>query len=267
MSRWGSSPFSFPAFRGVTRGLILLNVAAYFLLLLSSLAGVGLAQALALVPPVFLHGAPWQLLTYSFVHVGISGTMLELLSLWFLLGFLEQFHKPGWVLGVYAFAVIGAALSAVVIFVLANEMGYEGALIPLYGCFGGIFGLLTAMGVLHGDVEFLLFFTIGIKARVLAIIYALVALAMLFGQQRIYAVGELGGAVAAILFIWFAPQRGLGTWASERWFGLANSYYRWKRRRAGRKFEVYMRQQGKTVHLDGYGKRIEDDPNDKKRWN
>jgi predicted lipid-binding transport protein (Tim44 family) len=48
---------------------------------------------------------------------------------------------------------------------------------------------------------------------------------------------------------------------------MRNSYYRWKRRRAARKFEVYMRSQGRTVHMDGSGKQIDDDHDDKKRWN
>ena len=52
---------------------------------------------------------------------------------------------------------------------------------------------------------------------------------------------------------------------SERWYALRNTYYRWKRRRAARKFEVYMRSQGRTVHFDGSGRQIDDD--DKKRWN
>lgn len=271
MRRWGSSPFSFPAFRGVTRRLILLNLAACFVLALGTLAaretGGDLALQMALEPPSFLHGALWQPLTYSFVHLGIGSTLMELLSLWFLMGFLEEYHRPGWLFGVYAASVLGAAFSAVAIFVLANEMGYGAGFVPLYGCFGGLFGLLVVFGVLHGDMEFLLFFTIGIKARYIAVIYGLVSLAMLFSRQRLYAVAELGGAAAALLFLWLAPQRGVGYWISERWFRLVNSYYRWKRRRAGRKFEVYMRSQGKTIHLDGYGKRIDDEQNDKKRWN
>jgi len=35
----------------------------------------------------------WQPFTYSFIHVGIVGTLFELLSLWFLAGFLEQLHS------------------------------------------------------------------------------------------------------------------------------------------------------------------------------
>jgi hypothetical protein len=90
---------------------------------------------------------------------------------------------------------------------------------------------------------------------------------MLFGEQRMYAVAQLGGALAGWLYIRLAPRRGITLGLSEKWYGLRNSYYRWKRRRAARKFEVYMRKQGRTVHLDGRGKTIDDDQDDKKRWN
>ncbi len=54
---------------------------------------------------------------------------------------------------------------------------------------------------------------------------------------------------------------------SEAFYGLRNRYYRWKRRRAARKFEVYMRKQGRTVRFDGNGRQIDEDQDDKKRWN
>jgi hypothetical protein len=77
----------------------------------------------------------------------------------------------------------------------------------------------------------------------------------------------LGGALAGLLYIRMAPRRGFSFSLSEKLFALRNGYYRWKRRRAARKFEVYMRRQGRTIHLDGYGRPIDDDPDDKKRWN
>jgi len=139
---------------------------------------------------------------------------------------------------------------------------------PLYGCFGGIFGLLMAIGILYGDVEFQMFFVIGIKARYMAIIYALVAIAMMFGSMRMYAFAQLGGAVAGYVFIRMAPRRGVSFLLSERWYGLRNGYYRWKRKQAAKKFEVYMKSQGRTVKFDGSGRPIIDDEHDdKKRWN
>ncbi len=271
MPRTGASPFSFPAFRGATRLLVLANLAAYFLLLLAGVAAPELAGGLlrhfSFQPDLFLHGELWQPLTYSFVHPGLFGTLLELLSLWFLAGFLEQLHSQSWVLGLYAASVVGASAAAIAIYAVSGTLGLTLPATPLYGCFGGIFGLLVAIGVLYGDMEFLLFFTIGIKARYMAVLYGLVAIAMLFGSLRMYAFAQLGGALAGYLFIRLAPRRGITFAFSEKWYGLRNRYYRWKRRRAARKFEVYMRSQGRTVRFDGQGRQLDDDPDDKKRWN
>jgi len=273
MARMRSSPFSFPDFTGVTRRLVLLNLGAYFALLLGQFlvpsGAISLGERFGLIPRAFLHGWFWQPFTYSFVHpsTAILGTLLELLSLWFLAGFLESLHGSSWVAGLYASSVLGTAVAASAIYAASPTLGYSLPEVALYGCFGGIFGLLIAIGVLYGDMEFLLFFTIGIKARYMAAIYALVAIAMLFGELKMYAFAQLGGALAGLLFIQLAPRRGFTFVFSERWYGLRNRYYRWKRRRAARKFEVYMRSQGRTVRFDGNGNQIHDDPDDKKRWN
>jgi membrane associated rhomboid family serine protease len=227
-----------------------------------------LAEGLVFVPSAFLHGALWQPITYSLIHPGLFGTLFELLSLWFLAGFLENYHKDGWVTGLYAISVLGAAVAATAMYAAAGTLGYGIEQIPIWGCMGGIFGLLVAIGVLYGDVQFMLFpFPIGIKARYLVAIYALISIAMLFSQQRMYAFAELGGALAGLLYVRLAPRRGVHFAFSEEWYALRNRYYRWKRRRAARKFEVYMRSQGRTMHFDGRGKQIDDDHDDKKRWN
>ena len=272
MPRIGATSFAFPEFRGATRRLILLNLGAYFALLLAQLAlpqpKIPFTDLFGFIPRAFLHGALWQPLTYSFVHVGIFGTLLELLSLWFLAGFLENLHTPSWVTSLYAVSVLGAAAVATAIYAVGPTLGYSIGQVSLYGCFGGIFGLLVAIGALYGDLQFMLFpLPIGIKAKYLVAIYALVAIAMLFGPLGMYAFAQLGGALAGLLYIRLAPRRGVSFVFSERWYALRNRYYRWKRRRAARKFEVYMRRQGRTVHFDGSGKQIDDDHDDKKRWN
>jgi hypothetical protein len=271
MPRSGASPFSFPAFHGATRRLVFLNLFAYFALLVTSLAlpAAGkVADFLAFIPQAFLHGAFWEPFTYSLIHPpgNIIGTAFELLSLWFLFGFLESVHSSSWVTGLYSVSVLGTAVAATAIYAASGTLGYSLDQVALYGCFGGIFGMLVAIGILYGDMEFLLFFTVGIKARYMAAIYALISIAMLFGEQRMYAFAQLGGALAGLFYIRLAPRRGFHFTFSERWYGLRNHYYRWKRRRTARKFEVYMRSQGRTVHFDGNGNRI-DDPDDKSRWN
>ena len=169
--------------------------------------------------------------------------------------------------GLYAVSVLGTVLAATVIYACSGTLGYALPLVALYGCFGGIFGLLAAIGALYGDTEFLLFFTIGVKARYMVAIYALISIAMLFGEQKMYAFAQLGGALAGWLYVRLAPRRGISFLLSERWYGLRNGYYRWKRRRAARKFEYYMKSQGRTVRFDGNGRRLDDDSDDKKRWN
>jgi membrane associated rhomboid family serine protease len=272
MPRLGPTPFAFPDFRGATRRLVLVNLVAYFVLALMQLAlpfqGLQMAQAFSFIPSEFLlHGQLWQPLTYSLVHPSLMGTLLELLSLWFLAGFLESAHTEGWILGLYTASVVGTAAAAAAIYLCASTLGFSGQQVPIMGCFGGIFGLLGAIGVLYGDTQFLMFFVIGIKARYLVVVSVLIAIAMLFGQQHLYAFAELGGLLGGLLYLRLAPRRGFSFSFSEQLYALRNRYYRWKRRRAGRKFEVYMRKQGRTVRFDGNGRQIHDDPNDKSRWN
>ena len=271
MPRIGTTPFAFPDFHGATRRLVLVNLAAYFVLAIAGLSNSEVFRWLfvhsVFLPQAFLHGWIWQPLTYSFIHPTLIGTLFELLSLWFLAGFLEAYHSDTWVMGLYAFSVLGTAVAATAIYAVSSPMGYALAPIPLYGCFGGIFGLLVAIGLLYGDVQFLLFFTIGIKARYMVIIYALIAIAMMFGDQRMYAFSQFGGALAGLAYVRMAPRRGVSFMVSESWYGMRNRYYRWKRRRAARKFEVYMKSQGRTVRFDGSGRQIEEDQDDKQRWN
>jgi len=255
---------AFPDFRGFTRQLILWNLGAYFALLLLGVASGASAANLitmsAFDPYAVLHfGRVWQFATYSFVHVGILSTALELLSLWFLGSFLEANHGSRWLAEIYFVSVLGAALAAMALYaVMPNSAGV------LMGCFGGIFGLLIPFGVLYGDQQFMMFpLPMMIRAKYLVWVYMLITLAMLFSSERVFAFSQLGG----YLYIKFAPRRGFAMASSERYFGIRNSYYRWKRRRAARKFEVYMRKQNRQVSFDKEGRYIDPDkdPNDR-RW-
>jgi len=274
MARFGSAQFAFPEFSGATRRLILWNLAAFFALLLIGVARQDLSTWLighfALRPEMIFAGWLWQPITYSFVHLSLIGTLFELLSLWFLGGLLESMHGQRWLDGLYVVSVLGAAATAIVMFFIGWKLGYPQPIVTIYGCMGGIFGMLTAIALLHGDLQFQLFFVIGIKAKYLAIIYTLIAIAETFGEQRIYAFAQLGGALAAILYVRRAPRRGFGFAMSESWYGLRNKYYRWKRRRAASKFQVYMKKQGRTVRFDGQGRLLDEDRDehdDKQRWN
>jgi len=73
------------------------------------------------------------------------------------------------------------------------------------------------------------------------------------GGQSIAYMAHLGGALFGYIWLKFVPRRGLGSLTSERVYGVRNSYYRWKRRRAARKFEVYMRKHDRgDYHHEDY---------------
>lgn len=241
MARLSSGVLGFPDFRGFTRSLVLWNLGAFFLLLILGAVSKPVAGELttifALLPPAVLHGRLWQLLTYCFVHAGILGTAFELLSLWFLGSFLEANHGSRWLAEIFFFSVLGAGLAAVALYLAIPDSE-----LVLYGCYGGIFGLLIAFGVLYANMDFMMFpLPMTIKAKYLVAVYMLIALAMLFSAERVFAFSQLGGALFGFLYIKLAPRRGFALAGSESLYGVRNRYYRWKRRRAARKFEVYMR--------------------------
>ncbi len=135
-----------------------------------------------------------------------------------------------------------------------------------FGASGGIYGLLLAFGMLYGDRELFLFpFPVAIKAKYLVAILIFIVLISAFqpSQGGVANFAHLGGLLFGFLYLKLLPRRGLSFAATERYFGLRNSYYRWKRKRAGKKFEVYMRDHDRKVTFDEHGNYVPPDENDK----
>jgi membrane associated rhomboid family serine protease len=273
MPRSGPISLSLPAFQGTTRKLILLNVGTFFGLLLLRWVAPQLEAILfshiLLEPLAVAHGEVWQLLTYSFVEQGILGILFGMLTLWFTGSLLEPSFGGRWLGELYLTSVIGGALLASAVS-FTHILGLRPDVVAT-GAWAGIFGLLVAIAMIFGDQEFLLWFVLRIKAKYMVAIYILIAIAMLLKQADSFgALLQLSGALFGALYVKFAPRRGIAFGFSERHFGIRNNYYRWKRRRAARKFEVYMRKQNREVHFDKDGRYVDPDelrknPNDK-RW-
>jgi len=273
MPRSGPISLSLPAFEGTTRKLILANVATFFAIILLRWLAPHLEELirghLLLEPRAVLHGELWQLFTYSFVEDSILGILFGMLTLWFIGSLLEPSFGGRWLGELYASSVIGGAL-------LASAISFTHVLglrpdVAAAGAWSGIFGLLIAIAMIFGEQEFLLWFLVRIKAKYMVAIYILIAVALLLKQADAFnALLQLSGALCGYLYVKFAPRRGLAFGVSEGYFGVRNDYYRWKRRRAARKFEVYMRKQNREVHFDKDGRYVDPDelkknPNDK-RW-
>jgi len=258
---------TFPPFAGFVRRVVLANVIVFFAVALLGAFGIPgtafLIGHLELTPALVMRGEIWQLLTYSFLHFSLLGTLLNMLGLWFIGSFLESSCGSRWTAELYFASVLGTALTAMAIAygrILHQQPG-----LTLAGSSGAIFGVFIGFAVLFGEQEIMLFpLPVRIRAKYLAVIYILLELyPVIRGEYEdlVY----LGGALAGYLFAKFAPQRGLLGGTSEWYFGLRNAYYRNKRRRAAKKFEVYMGKQGRDVRFDKDGKYIDPDK-DSNKW-
>ena len=101
-------------------------------------------------------------------------------------------------------------------------------------------------------------FPISLKAKYFVAILIVVTLAFAIqGGGNVAYVAHLGGLFFGYIYVKFLARKGLPQVSvSERFYGLRNGYYRWKRRRAARKFEVYMRKHDRTVTFDEQGNYI-----------
>ena len=270
----GPITLSLPSFSGATRKLVLIMVAVFFGdvvlgLVLPSRFYVPLVQHLALHPGDVAHGEIWQLATYLFLPMGITGSLFALLTLWFIGSMLEDLRGSRWLYELFFTSAIGGAILATAI-AYTHLFGLNPVSAMAAGCYAGIFGLLIAVAVLMGDTEFLLLFVIRIKAKYLVAIYILINIAVLLKSDNAFgALLQLCGMACGYLFLRFAARKGLTYLVSERLYAIRNDFYRRKRRNAAKKFEVYMRKQDRVVHFDKDGRYIAPDdtrdPTDK-RW-
>ena len=284
MRSMGSTTLTLPPFAGSTRKLVLVNLGSFFVLGLLSWFAPGLYSqllvTLGLMPSAALHGWVWQLLTYSFVNVGFLSTAFGLLTLWFTATTLEESRGARWLVRLYYGAAFIGGVLAVLLAALGRllpvGMTLFGGPGSLYvGMFAPIFAVLVAFAMLYGEVEFVLFFLVRLKAKYMVAIMVVWRLALLVWSREVFgATVELCCGLFAFLYVRYAKvgygSRSIQASLSERWYGWRNSYYRWKRRRAAKSFQVYMRKQNREVHFDNEGRYIspEDerrDPKDK-RW-
>ncbi len=259
---------SLPPFTRAVVWLIGINTGFYLLYLALSLAGLHVrnftTDYFALTPVAVVHGWLWQLLTYGFIHYEFWHWFGNMLGLWMFGAAIENTWGSRRFVELFSIGVFGAALTTVGLS-YAHLLGDP--LRATVGASGGVFAVLLAFGILFGDQEIMMFpFPFLIKAKYFVGILIVVTLAFaMTGGGNVAYVAHLGG----LFFGWLYIRRGMkpplvNVGISERYFGMRNSYYRWKRRRAARKFEVYMRRHDRDVHFDEHGNYIPPDDDAKK---
>ncbi len=259
-----------PPFRGMTRRIILIALVSFFGLALLRLALPGfwltLVDLLLLVPDLAFHREIWRFAAYPFVGGDLLSEAFALLSVWFFGYAVEDERGSRWLGEYFLVATIGGGLLASVVSLSVRWAG-----VATSGLWPFVLAVLVAFAYFQPEAPVRFAFFLTLKAKYLAAIYVLVYLALaLRDGDRFGAVVALANALCGYAFLRFAPRRGLRAAVSERWFGMRNAYYRAKRRRAAKKFTVYMRKQGKEVSLDENGRYVDPsgtprDPNDR-RW-
>jgi membrane associated rhomboid family serine protease len=211
-----------------------------------------------------MHGMVWQLITYSFLHFQLLHFLFNALALWMFGSQIESDWGSKRFLEFYFFCTVAAALTSVAV----SYMHLPG-LSPTtttIGASGGIYGLLVAFGVLYGESEIMLFpLPFQIKAKYF--VWGIVFLTLVGAIQETGGVANfahLGGLLFGYLYLKFLPRKGLMFAGSEHYFSMRNEYYRWKRRRAAKKFEVYMSKHDRKVEFDEHGNYIPPDDGPRK---
>src|SRR5437773_10752147 len=121
----------------VTQTLLIANVAVF---LLQSATGELLVGWFALWPPGYGFWI-WQLLTYGFLHGGLSHIFFNMLGLYMFGSDIERLFGSRFYLLYYFASVLAASLTHLGITAL---IGAPPA--PMVGASGGVFGLLLAFG-------------------------------------------------------------------------------------------------------------------------
>jgi membrane associated rhomboid family serine protease len=264
MNRGRSITLSLPPFTKAVKWLILINAGMllldYALAAISRPAGGAFEFSLSLIPALVLRGWVFQLVTYSFLHQGFWHLAGNMFGLWMFGSQLEMEWGRRKFLEFYFYCVIGAALTTIAL--SYTGLGGISPATRTLGASGGVLGILMAYGLIWGDSEIMLF-PIPIRIRAKYFVAAVAFLTLLGALGAASGRGEsvaysahLGGLLFGFLYVKFLPSRGVGFAASERYFSLRNSYYRWKRKRAARKFEVYMKQHDRKVTFDEHGNYI-----------
>ena len=184
----------------VTATLIGLNIVAYLLSTLAPRAAVDFALwplgGGILAPDAGF--APWQLVTYAFLHGSLLHLTFNMFGLYMFGSAIEQTLGTRRYLVYYFACVIAAAITQLIVLQLS------GTFVPTVGASGGVFGLVLgyAMFFPHHRVV-LLIPPIPMSARTFAIAYAAIELALgVFGsQQGVAHFAHLGGMAGGWLLL------------------------------------------------------------------
>ncbi|MDE1893198.1 MAG: rhomboid family intramembrane serine protease [Pseudomonadota bacterium] len=192
----------------VTRNLLIANIVVF---LLQQMTGNVMLQYFALWPwgpdQIFQAGQglvsigfrPWQLVTYAFLHGGVTHILFNMIGLYMFGGTIERtFGSRNFTIYYFVCAITAAVAQLLVV------SWFTHGFYPTLGASGAIFGLLLAFGMLYPHEKvMLMFLPVPMPAWLFVIGYATVELVLgVTGTEAGVAhFAHLGGMVGGIALI------------------------------------------------------------------
>ncbi|MCH7821375.1 MAG: rhomboid family intramembrane serine protease [Proteobacteria bacterium] len=150
--------------------------------------------------------APWQLLTYGFLHGGIGHIFFNMFGLWMFGRDLERMMGAKRFLIYFLTCVVGAGFIQLIV------AGMQGGLYPTVGASGGVFGILLAYGMTYPNRMIMLMIPpIPMKAKYFVLFYGLLELYLGVSGNApgVANFAHLGGMLFGFLLLmyWKKPTR------------------------------------------------------------
>jgi membrane associated rhomboid family serine protease len=188
----------------VTRAILLINIVVF---LVQQVAGGLLLQLFALWPVGDELFQPWQLVTYSFLHQGITHIFFNMFALYMFGGPLEQSLMGSRRFAIYYLVcVVSAAATELMV---ENATGAGEAVL---GASGGVFGLLLAFAWFYPRQRLLLIFPLPIPMPAWLFVTLYGALELVLGvtgaEAGVAHFAHLGGMLGGAVSILYWRMRG-----------------------------------------------------------
>ncbi len=150
--------------------------------------------------------APWQLLTYAFLHGSIGHIFFNMFGLWMFGRDLERMMGAKRFLIYFLTCVVGAGFIQLIV------AGMQGGLYPTVGASGGVFGILLAYGMTYPNRMIMLMIPpIPMKAKYFVLFYGLLELYLGVSGNApgVANFAHLGGMLFGFLLLmyWKKPKR------------------------------------------------------------
>ena len=195
--------------------LIIINVALYIVNPSDKFALWANSFAPSILPEDCYSFAPYQLITYMFMHGGFAHILFNMWGM-HIFGLLIA---P--ILGRVRFLILYfvSGISGALLFLLANwnHVPVSAAV----GASGALFGVMMAVAMLRPNVELCLFFVILVKMKTLVVVYALLEIISHWrGGDNIAHLAHLGGFIGAYFYIIFFCKKDV-VWSLKDLFAFA----------------------------------------------